>query len=391
MPELYAVPSEYFERIHHVRPRFKRNPEDILLFMAEHVASLEPAPKDEFNARLDAAIQLYPGNASREPKTIHNWRTEISALFGLIEREGQERHPGAMAMMLAEHEDLIEFFRDFLLRFQYPGGHLKAYEAREMIQAGIRFKPARYILEVLHEGSALLGREFSINKAEATHCIFNDLRVTRDRRSPHDTAQLILTNRGRGLNYDWTGDVIRYAGDIIDYMVFGDLLERGPGSYYFANHQADPAIEVFLTDTGWFEPYERLYGVENLTLGAVSSVEEDWFHYANSVLSGSTFEANIEEILARQPATAALPAGALMQRVLELVTPGADIRRAEIGEIGEAVAVDHEKARLDGLDRHSLALKVVKLPNSYSMGYDINSYEGFGELMRFIEVKTTVS
>ena len=121
---MYEIPSDCFYRLHHIRPRFKNNVEDVLLFMATQIASLTPKERTLFKEDLNKAIRLYPGNISKTAKTIDNWRTEISALFGLIEYNNNLLRPGTMAELLAEQQDLISFFRYFLFYFQYPGGHL---------------------------------------------------------------------------------------------------------------------------------------------------------------------------------------------------------------------------------------------------------------------------
>ena len=83
----YKIPDEYFFRIHHVRPRFKGDIENVLIYMAEEISRIGECETSKFVQRINAAIYNYPGNVHRELKTINNWRTEISALFGFIERE----------------------------------------------------------------------------------------------------------------------------------------------------------------------------------------------------------------------------------------------------------------------------------------------------------------
>lgn len=80
----YKIPNEYYFRIHHVRPRFKGDIENVLIYIAEEISAIGEKPKSEFVDAINAAIYRYPGNAHRELKTINNWRTEISALFGFI-------------------------------------------------------------------------------------------------------------------------------------------------------------------------------------------------------------------------------------------------------------------------------------------------------------------
>ena len=80
--------KDYY-RIHHIRPRFKNDVEGVLFFIANSICQIGRLPKKEFKKELNAAIRFYPGNLNSTDKTINNWRTEISALFGLIITENQ--------------------------------------------------------------------------------------------------------------------------------------------------------------------------------------------------------------------------------------------------------------------------------------------------------------
>ena len=103
----YKIPDEYYFRLHHVRPRFKNDVENVLIYIAEELTKIGSAPRDEFIRLMNAAIYKYPGNANRELKTINNWRTEISALFGFIEYKDDIYCAGNRAIELAKNQDLL--------------------------------------------------------------------------------------------------------------------------------------------------------------------------------------------------------------------------------------------------------------------------------------------
>lgn len=394
----YKIPDEFYFRLHHARPRFKSNVENVLLFMSGEISRIEPAERPAFREHLNSAIRLYPGNGSATEKTIDNWRTEISSLFGLIEREGDLQKPGRMAFLLSENQDLIEFFRYFLYYFQYPGGHLKSQKSLEMINAGIKFKPAKYLTEVLLEGQKLSeGGKFGITKAEATHCIFNDLRITRDNQSPKVTAQQIMTRQKMGIEYDNDGDVTRYAGDILDYMELADLTRQRPNYKFYLNMANLDALQAFVSSDNWFSQYDALYGKENVSPADVAVYLEDWFKYVNNKLDSSIFEANILSIIqdADEQTTTTPKQTEFIAEVLERIrakrASEQGIKTKEIGDVGESIVIEHEKNRLTNLSRTDLLHLIQKIPEIYAVGYDIGSYEGVGTTRRFIEVKTTVS
>lgn len=397
MKKIYETPQEYFFRLHHIRPRFKNDVENVLFYMATEIAKLKPEEHEAFKQKLNTTIKLYPGNASKELKTINNWRTEISSLFGLTEYDGDISKPGRMALLLSESQDLIEFFRYFLFYFQYPGGHLKPHETLECIKAGIRFKPAKYLMQVMLEGKKLIGEseKFGLTKAEATHCIFNDLRVTRDTRSPKETAELILANRNSKIEYDSAGDVIRYAGDVLDYMELADLVKLRPNYQYYLNTVNLETIQAFINDGSYFAPYQPLYAKNDLSLVDVVSTQHDWFHYVNNKLDSSIFEANVLSIIEEASETTEdKEVSMFIKEVLmkvQMIREGEEIKTKEVGDVGEAIVIQHEKTRMVSLKREDLLHLIKKIPETFAVGYDISSYEGVGDIRRYIEVKTSIS
>lgn len=397
MNKFYEVPEEYFFRIHHIRPRFKNDVENVLFYMVTEIAKLRPDETGRFNKKLNKMIQLYPGNASKKIKTINNWRTEISTLFGLIEYEDKISKPGRMALLLSESQDLIEFFRYFLFYFQYPGGHLKPRETLEYIKAGIKFKPAKYLMEVMLKGSKIVDTgKFGLTKAEATHCIFNDFRVIRDARPPKETAKIILENRKKGFVYDNSGDVTRYAGDILDYMELADLVKLKPNYQYYLNMVNLETIKAFVKDNTFFGLYEPFYKKKDLKLSDVVSTKKKWFNYVNKRLDSTIFEADVLSIIQEAgEITADIEKSRFINEILSKIRSSIEseegIRTKEVGDIGETIVIEHEKKRMIIIEREDLVHLIKKIPESYAVGYDIASFEGISDFRRYIEVKTTIS
>lgn len=390
----YEIPREYHYRIHHVRPRFKNDVEKVLLFVATELLRLHPMGKKDFDEKFNRALRLFPGNAILAEKTISNWRTEISSLFGMILQD-----PGTMMCMpsdnakrLAEKQDLVEFFKYFLYTFQYPGGHIKSHEVKKLIEAGIKFKPAHYILELLSSAEKTKKGRFGITKAEATHCIFNDLRVTRDNRGFDEVIGLIDRNRKSNLDYDWSGDVIRYAGDILDYMVYANLLKKH-GNEYYLNHDEKDAILFFIKKNVWYNRYDKLYGA-SFSLQNLNEIGNSWFYYVNDFVGKINFETDIltyinvdkSQYLKLESDSHA----ALISEFREKIENPLGVKTKEIGDTGESLIHGHECMKLKQAKREDLVQKVVIIPTYLAMGYDIRSYEP-DETIKCIEVKTTIS
>lgn len=388
----YRTPAEYYYRLHHVRPRFKSDIENVLLFMATEIAKLSKAPYQEFNDLLNNAIRLYPGNTIRELKTINNWRTEISALFAFfIERGDGMTESGIRAKELAEKQDLVEMFKKFLFLFQYPGAHVKSHEILKMVEAGIRFKPAQYILKVLKAGEDSTGGRVFVFKEEICHCIMNDLRCIRDNEAPLLAWQRIVANRQAGYEYDKTGDIVRYAGDILDYMEIANLIVAHDGKRFYLNNLENATLMKFMNSTLWFTGYDTMINNKSGTLQAIKDEKEKWFDYANKELKETDFETDILAFIATDSEDyTAMKAASESAFQDALKDDAAIISTKDIGDMGEGLVHTHECQRIKIGGRADIIHLIKRIPTSFAVGYDIQSIE-LDERKRYIEVKTTIS
>lgn len=387
---MYKIDPAYYHRLHQVRPRFKSDIENVLLYVATEISKLNEESLDRFNSKVFNAIRLYTGNAAKADKTIDNWRTEISALFGFIEEDNTNNlgKPGSMAVKLAEEQDLVQFFKYFLFYFQYPGGHIKSHKLKDVIDKGIKFKPAKYFIKVLEAGEKKTGKRFSINKAEATHFIYNDLRVTRDNCDPSQTVQRIIDNRESNTDLEWQGDTIRYAGDILDYMVIADLLVLH-GYNYYINYSDRETVTAFIESELWFDGYDKFYG-NNFEVGQLTSIEDNWFQYVNRDLGPDLFKTDVLKYLGIEEETYSDLINDAIEIIEEKFDPDNVRNTKEIGDFGENLIVGHECMRIKNGGKEDLIHLIKKIPTQFAVGYDIQSVE-LDTTKRYIEVKSTIS
>ncbi len=392
----YQIPNEYFFRLHHVRPRFKNDVEEVLLYVATSISDLPTSPKKEFDEDLNSVLFSFNKNSTSTKKTIDNWRTEISALFGFIQETNNFLYPSKTSKRLADHQYLDEFFNYFLYSFQYPGGHIVNYNVINQIKAGIKFKPCKFILNLLIESGKIIGRPFSITAEELTQCAFYDLRVTRDGRSAKEVAKLIIHNRHNKVEYNHkydqlktrsgkfisSGDTYRYAGDILDYMVLANLLDhKGTGYYYSLNNESMEAINFHLKSDNWFDAYDKFYGKVEISNQEVGAIEEMWFDYVNSFDNISSFEPKLDEKEAEN-------ISALIQEYYTQMDGGKSVPTKIIGDYGETLILAHEYLRTK--DKSNRQHLINKIPTPLGVGYDLQSIE-IEKKKRYIEVKTTKS
>lgn len=387
---MYTIPDEFYFRVHHVRPRFKGDIENVLIYMATEVSKVSELPTNEFNERVNAAIQFFPGNSHRKIKTINNWRTEISALFGFIISEDGITKPGLRAIELASNQDLIESFKVFLFNFQYPGGHIKPHETLKMVEVGIRFKPAQYILKLLQYAEKESGKRIGLTKAEATHCIFNDLRCTRGNENVDLTWERIKQNREDGVEYDQTGDIIRYAGDIIDYMEIANLLVTHDNKNYYINNLETEAILKFVNSTHWFDKYDHMIENKSAQLTEIKNCQKQWFDYVNRDISDTDFQTDILALIANNSEEYDKLKKVSFNLLEEKLKSADTLATKDIGDIGESLIHGHECERIRIGGRADLIHLIKRIPTQFAVGYDIQSVE-LDEKKRYIEVKTTIS
>lgn len=405
----YQIPDKFWFRIHFVRPRFKSNIENVLLYMANECCRIPRCSCSEYNKRYFNAIKMFPGNIGMTRKTLDNWRTEIPALFGFYKenKETDITETTQMAVFLHENQDLTQFLRLFLYLFQFPGGHMKAVDVKDIIYNNIKFKPARILIQVLLAGNSILSeqdssKEMSISAEEATYCIFNDIRVTSGTVSANEIAQTILNNRKNKLKYynpkdkkirsltgtpRTKGDVTRYAKDILDYMEIANLLIKTNGYYYLKGNEM-VAIQNFRDDKTWFKGYDSLYGKKDIETVELTKIEQEWFEYVNNAMRPELFKTDVKAMFCQKNIVDVV----FDDRIKEVVASD-DRTMKDIGNLGEAMICGHEKMRLkiNGYEDFVRLVQIVDSP-SYHPGFDIDSYEADGtEAHRYIEVKTTIS
>ena len=386
----YQIPEELYFRIHHVRPRFKNDVENVLVYMATEISKMNKANKVDFKNELNDAIRRYPGNAVKEIKTINNWRTEISSLFGFLEFDDDTVKPGRRALELAQKQDLVEFFKYYLYNFQYPGAHLKVQEIQKQIKAGIHFKPAQYILSVLKYAEETTGKRQYITKAEVCHCIFNDLRCTRDNEPAEKVWARIIENRDSQVEYDETGDVIRYAGDILDYMEIANLLVVYGGKKFYINTLENESVLKYINSEEWFGCYDEYISKRYAEYEDINKCYDKWFEYVNRNIAETDFETDILAFIANDVSEYEK----LKQESLAIYDKALEdkdsLKTKDIGDIGESLVHSHECQRVKIGGREDLIHLIKRIPTQFAVGYDIQSVE-LDERKRYIEVKTTIS
>lgn len=230
--------------------------------------------------------------------------------------------------------------------------------------------------------------------------------MTRDQEGAEKTWARIKKNRKNNVTYDQTSDVVRYAGDIIDYMEIANLLKTYDGHIYYLNTLEEESIIKFCESTEWFFGYDNMIAERSGSMDEVKLLINEWFAYVNRDMKDTDFSTDILAYIAsNEEELKQLKENAENEEIdttsTEIINTEEEFTKRittyfdsfstkDIGDIGEGLVHGHECMRLKLAGREDLIHLIKKIPNQFAVGYDISSVE-LDERKRYIEVKTTIS
>jgi len=260
--------------------------------------------------------------------------------------------------------------------FQYPAGFLKPNEVVKLVQAKVRFCPGRWLASYfLRPGMPTLTKE------EFCHCVMNDLRVTRDAEPIEKTIARIEANRKANVSYDSRGDVVRTAGDVLDYMYLASYLDKDTKGRYCPRPGSEAMLKLLRNTKNEFTAYEN----GKITNAKATGLEYDWFVYAEDQYKQFIAAMDSAGVKANKKSVAK-SAEKQIAEALESIDG-----TSEIGKAGEMLAYQHEIMRVKNAERPDLVHLIKQIPTHLAAGYDIKSIEADTEEDRFIEVKTCMT
>ena len=215
------------------------------------------------------------------------------------------------------------------------------------------------------------------------------MRVSRDCRDHLQTIELILENRKEDKTYNCHGDVIRYAGDILDYMVLANLLVCY-GSNYVLNMNELEAVAAFIESDLMFEGYADLAPDDPVLLDKVTALQREWFDYVNKDINTELFNTDVLSYLGLDKQDFEEKYVSAISQLYAKIDGSKEIKTKEIGDVGECLVHGHESMKIKLAGREDLIHLIVVIPNQFAVGYDIQSVNP-DETKKYIEVKTTIS
>ena len=207
------------------------------------------------------------------------------------------------------------------------------------------------------------------------------------------------------MDYDQAGDVVRYAGDIIDYMEIANLLKTYDSRTYYLNTLEEETIIKFCESTEWFSGYDAMITNRSGSMESVKDCIKGWLSFVNRNMEDTDLstdilayiandEKDLEDLKRNSKSDGRPDLSGFIDREEEIEERMGSYMESfttkDIGDIGEGLVHGHECMRVKLGGREDLIHLIKRIPTQFAVGYDISSVE-LDERKRFIEVKTTIS
>lgn len=380
MMKKYQTPKEYLLRCAFPRGRVLSQVEDELTILTQFIVRFSSEGKKEFDKFIDAE---YAKLRSASKKTIKNYRTEMIKLFGLAsETEDGIIRASERTNLLVESQNFPLFFKTFCHRFQFPNGINKPQETIKQLEAGVHFKPAKFILDLFLLGAEECGRDFSVNGNEISNLIFNDKRVTTGQATPRQVLELLLKLRSANIPFFGGSFTSQHGREFLGYMLLARLLKESENGFVL-NYEEQHSIEYIRESELFFNVPDRYISNSEIR----KKIQHEWALWFGDV---SQIE---KEKFTPPPQKGEVPSIPVpdLAKTLEASRLAAPTQEdlKEIGDKGELVVLKYEKERIYQIRPDKIGL-VKRVANDTALGYDIQSLE-FTDISKkkFIEVKTT--
>ncbi len=377
----YTLQPENYYRCAFPRGRMLSKLEDDLTVFAQLIMQKSHCPKHDFNVAFDAE---YSKLHNLDDKTVKNHRTEMIRLYGLVTTTPDGLiEPSKMCRILSETQDFFLFFKLFCLKFQFPNGVNKPQNTAEQIEKGIRFKPAKFILELMNIGVKKHGWDFCISSGEVSSLVFNDVRVTSGLISPEVCMDILTANRRDKIIYEGGSKVNQHGREFLGYMRLANLLTVSDNDRYFClNRHEKNAIDYILGDNRFFEINSN-FDEDHTTILQTQTLWESWYgDITDEDIKALTTKPQMLEDLVKE----VVPQSKGQSK--EMASP-TDSSMKDIGDLGEIIALKFEKDMIGKIRPDKIHL-VQRVSNDTILGFDIQSFEFENpDKKKFIEVKTT--
>lgn len=375
-----------------IRARAISEADDLLPMYAAVIDRICPCTKEEFERGFNSAFRDYAESKARNQKneraikkTLDNHRTEVSgSLFGMhYEIDGIVYASERTKKFLQDH-DQPAFFKDWLLKMQFPNGMQKAQTYMKAVADGLKCHPYSILLKVLDYAQK---EDIVLLKKEIGYYILNSEDVLKGKAAPKEIFDKIIDDKRKGTapkkievpEGETKSKYYQHITDQLQYLQLANLIILD-GQKVKLNPNEDKAIKVF--EELWNQPLGfDMYSFDIKNISERKRLEEEWaVYYGKLSEKVDLFDTSVEALMRQAKVTVGEQ------------EKNKKLDKMELGDAGEQYVYEYEKRRV-GEFNPRLVNKVLALGKTKGLGYDIQSVIAekgeLSEFVKYIEVKST--
>ena len=384
---MYDHSKQYKHSI--IRARAISEVDDLLPKYAMVIDQICPCSKSEFESYFNAQFMDYAIKKARNPnnqeaikKTLDNHRTEISgSLFGMYYEVDGTIYSSERTKKFLQDNDQPAFFKDWLIKMQFPNAAQSSRTYRRHIEHGINCHPYSLLLKVLEYAKR---ENVTLLKQEIGYYILNSEDVLMGNATPNEVFDAIMEDKRNGAesrkiiipegesdSYD------QHIGDQLQYLQLANLIIID-GQVITINQQENISVQAFIDLLNKPLGFD-IYSYDISTVSGRKKVEQDWsVYYGKLSDENDLLTTSIQALVTHSN-----------EEILKTSTPE---KKTDIGNDGELYVLEMEKKRVSDFDERLLR-KVIYLGKTKGLGYDIQSVIAESgdkaEFVKYIEVKST--
>ena len=345
-----------------IRGKAQSEIEDLIPIYSDIIISCEGLDKhsfkESFNHRLSSFVP------SPTEKTLDNHRTEIaSKLYGMYFFHNNCLVPSNRTRRVYEDKDLPAFFKSIVSTFQFPNGMDAIHTIQKRINDKINIRPFHLLLSLLLLASK---KNITLFKREVAYYVLDNLDALRGIATPKEILNSIIKDRDSGLlrnveYFDQNNEKkassysMQHISEQINILELSNLISQASDGHekkIILNEKEKNFIDKIVS-----EDYKTL-PFNPLMYSDIATMRVRWEKYY-------CLEENKTTIPSTQPF--ALFNSNENTSYLQLGSP------LDIGDEGEKIVFDYEKARVSQFNSRLAQQKVLLLGKQRGLGYDIQS------------------
>ena len=367
-----------------VRGKAYKDLDNLLIIYASIVNEICPCTKDEFAKQFNIKLAAHLGSTAVE-KTLSNHRTEIAGkLFGMYYgAEDGMIYCSTRVNKLLEDSDQPAYFKELLLKYQFPIGMSKISTVAVQVSDGIRIRQFPFLIQLL---SLADEKKVFLSKIDIGYYVLNNLDVLTCRATPTEVLNQIIKDKrvnfkreikeaGKESSY-----LYQHINEQLNLLVLANLVYYD-NDLVILNKKEKRFLDVLLKIDYSTVPFNfNNYDLDDRD-GRMSA-EYEWDLY----FSGQTNE---------DPEIFVTSASAIIKSQTHDIPQGKPTRSeqstVEIGDEGEVYVFNYECSRVKKINPRLLN-RIKLLGKIRGLGYDIHSVYGEGrnaDFAKYIEVKST--